>query len=75
MSASLAPECNEAKELVTGLPCRFLRGQAANDECEGLFKQYKQCLTKALKDRGLDTMIDEARQNNKENDEAHMKRG
>ncbi|OQO12507.1 hypothetical protein B0A48_03149 [Cryoendolithus antarcticus] len=51
----------------------FLRGTAKEDECEPLFKQYKTCITKALKDRGIDTMIEEARADNKENDMEFMK--
>ena len=70
----------------------FLRGNAATDECEPLFRNYKDCLTvvlsrfigaasfkltsiqRALKERGIDTMLDEARENNKENDAENMRR-
>jgi TRIAP1/MDM35 family protein len=36
----------------------------------------KQCLTvsqRALKERGIDSMLDEARESNRENDAEHMK--
>ena len=68
----------------------FLRGNASTDECEPLFKQYKNCLTvsvlrsrlcssvdpvqTALKERGIDTMLEEARESNKENDAENMRR-
>ncbi|EME78157.1 uncharacterized protein MYCFIDRAFT_145654 [Pseudocercospora fijiensis CIRAD86] len=78
MSASLAPECNEVKErydtcFLKWYSEKFLRGTAKNDECEPLFKQYKECLGKALKERGIDQMLEEARADNKENDAEHMK--
>ncbi|GME38940.1 uncharacterized protein K452DRAFT_316452 [Neofusicoccum parvum] len=78
MSASLAPECNEVKErydtcFLKWYSEKFLRGNATTDECEPLFKQYRQCINKALKDRGIDTMLEEARETNRENDAEHMK--
>ncbi|RMY65270.1 hypothetical protein D0864_12141, partial [Hortaea werneckii] len=51
----------------------YIRGTATNDECEPLFQQYKTCLSKALKDRGIDQMLEEARADNKENDIEYMK--
>ncbi|KAI9773432.1 MAG: Mitochondrial distribution and morphology protein 35 [Geoglossum simile] len=79
MSASLAPECNETKErydscFLKWYSEKFLRGHSSTDECEPLFTQYKQCLTKALKAKGIDTMLDEARVNGEEKDAEHMKR-
>ncbi|KAF2838519.1 UPF0203-domain-containing protein [Patellaria atrata CBS 101060] len=78
MSASLAPECNEVKErydncFLKWYSEKFLRGNATTNECEPLFKQYNQCLMKALKERGIDTMIAEAREDNRENDAEHMR--
>ncbi|KAL1301726.1 hypothetical protein AAFC00_005931 [Neodothiora populina] len=78
MSASLAPECNEPKErydtcFLKWYSEKYLKGTATQDECEPLFKQYKTCLTKALKDRGIDKMLDEARADNREDDIEHLK--
>ncbi|KAI5361308.1 Putative mitochondrial distribution/morphology family 35/apoptosis [Septoria linicola] len=78
MSASLAPECSEVKErydscFLKWYSEKFIRGAAKTDECEPLFRQYKECLGKALKERGIDTMLDEARADNKENDLEYMK--
>ncbi|EMF08994.1 UPF0203-domain-containing protein [Sphaerulina musiva SO2202] len=78
MSASLAPECNEVKErydscFLKWYSEKFIRGTAKTDECEPLFRQYKECLGKALKERGIDTMLEEARADNKENDLEYMK--
>ncbi|KAF2466849.1 uncharacterized protein BDR25DRAFT_268395 [Lindgomyces ingoldianus] len=78
MSASLAPECNQVKEqydncFLKWYSEKFLRGTATSDECESLFKQYEQCLSKALKARGIDSMLREAREDNRENDAEHMR--
>ncbi|KAK6443620.1 Mitochondrial distribution and morphology protein 35 [Oleoguttula sp. CCFEE 5521] len=78
MSASISSDCNEVKErydscFLKWYSEKFLRGTAKEDECDPLFKQYKTCITKALKDRGIDTMIEEARADNKENDMEFMK--
>ncbi|TXC07478.1 hypothetical protein FocTR4_00002774 [Fusarium oxysporum f. sp. cubense] len=69
MSASLAPECNEVKEILD----EYLRGQEKdNKECAGMFKEYQNCLKVALKDRGVDKLVEEAREENKENDLKHL---
>ncbi|KAJ6786472.1 hypothetical protein PWT90_06510 [Aphanocladium album] len=48
---------------------KYLRGaEKDNKECEPLFKQYQKCLGAALKQRGIDKLLDEAREDNKEND-------
>ncbi|KAG9829888.1 hypothetical protein KCU98_g7895, partial [Aureobasidium melanogenum] len=78
MSASLAPECNEVKErydscFLKWYSEKYLRGTATTDECEPLFAKYKQCLSRALKERGIDKMLDEARADNRENDLENMK--
>ncbi|KEQ77373.1 hypothetical protein M436DRAFT_36486 [Aureobasidium namibiae CBS 147.97] len=80
MSASLATECNEVKErydscFLKWYSEKYLRGTATSDECEPLFAKYKQCLSRALKDRGIDKMLDEARADNRENDLENMKPG
>ncbi|KAF1808357.1 hypothetical protein P152DRAFT_425040 [Eremomyces bilateralis CBS 781.70] len=79
MSASLAPECNEIKErydncFLKWYTEKFLRGTATTDECAPLFQEYRKCLGVALKERGLDITIEEARGDNKENDDQHMRR-
>ncbi|CAD0085999.1 unnamed protein product [Aureobasidium mustum] len=78
MSASLAPECNEVKErydscFLKWYSEKYLRGTATSDECEPLFAKYKQCLSRALKERGIDKMLDEARADNRDNDLENMK--
>ncbi|PBP19709.1 putative TP53-regulated inhibitor of apoptosis 1, partial [Diplocarpon rosae] len=52
----------------------YLRGQGTTDECAPLFKDYKKCLTAALKERGIDKMLDEAREDHKENDAVLLRR-
>ncbi|KIY02501.1 uncharacterized protein Z520_00966 [Fonsecaea multimorphosa CBS 102226] len=79
MSASLAPECNEVKEkydscFLKWYSEKYIRGNSSTDECEPLFKQYKSCLTKALRDKGIDSMLSEAREGTNETDAEHLKR-
>ncbi|KAI1370806.1 putative mitochondrial distribution and morphology protein [Hypoxylon crocopeplum] len=81
MSASLAPECNEVKErydtcFLKWYSEKYLRGNAKADdnECSKLFKDYQKCLKVALKERGIDKLLDEAREDTKESDALHMKR-
>lgn len=68
----------------------YLRGKGTTDECAPLFKEYKQCLTVsvsvqasdcfieslqgALKERGIDKMLEEAREDHKESDQVYMRR-
>ncbi|KAF2122516.1 mitochondrial distribution/morphology family 35/apoptosis [Lophiotrema nucula] len=78
MSASLAPECNEVKErydtcFLKWYSETYLKQKATTDECAPLFKQYEKCLSMALKTRGIDKMISEARDDNRENDAEHMR--
>ncbi|CAG5148843.1 uncharacterized protein ALTATR162_LOCUS2256 [Alternaria atra] len=78
MSASLAPECNEVKErydncFLKWYSEKFLRGTATTDECKPIFEQYEKCLSRALNERGIDKMLKEVRDDNKENDAEHMK--
>ncbi|KAH6891295.1 mitochondrial distribution/morphology family 35/apoptosis, partial [Thelonectria olida] len=78
MSASLAPECNEVKErydtcFLKWYSEKYLRGQEKDSkECSELFKDYQKCLHAALKERGIDKLLDDAREDNKENDLKHM---
>jgi TRIAP1/MDM35 family protein len=51
----------------------FLRNNAQTDECEALFKQYKTCLWKALKDKGIDKMLEDTRLDSKETDAEYMR--
>ncbi|KAI0023418.1 mitochondrial distribution/morphology family 35/apoptosis [Xylariomycetidae sp. FL0641] len=81
MSSSLAPECNEVKErydtcFLKWYSEKYLRGIGKSDdnECTKLFQDYQKCLKGALKERGIDKLLDEAREDNKENDAIHMKR-
>ncbi|KAM0426912.1 hypothetical protein ACHAPT_007810 [Fusarium lateritium] len=51
----------------------YLRGQEKdNKECANLFKDYQKCLKVALKERGIDKLVAEAREENKENDLKHL---
>ncbi|KAI5858014.1 distribution and morphology protein 35 [Tricharina praecox] len=67
MSASLAPECSERKErydtcFINWYSEKYLRGSTEpSKECEELFKEYKTCLNKALKEKGIYNMIEDAR--------------
>ncbi|KAG9245853.1 hypothetical protein BJ878DRAFT_499667 [Calycina marina] len=77
MSASIAPECNEKKErydscFLKWYSEKYLRGKGTEDECAPLFAKYKTCLTAALKERGIDKMLDEAREDHKESDLTNM---
>ncbi|CAJ2509578.1 Uu.00g146040.m01.CDS01 [Anthostomella pinea] len=81
MSASLAPECNGVKErydtcFLKWYSEKYLRGTGKTDdnECTKLFEDYQKCLSVALKERGIDKLLKEAREDNKENDAEHMKR-
>jgi hypothetical protein len=67
----------------------FLRGTSTSDECKPMFDQYEKCLSvsgltkasllgqplpqKALSERGIDKMLKEVREDNKENDTEHMR--
>ncbi|KAF8425657.1 mitochondrial distribution/morphology family 35/apoptosis [Tirmania nivea] len=73
MSSSLAPECSEVKErydqcFIKWYSEKYLRGEAKTFDCESLFKTYNECLNKALKAKGIDTMLAEARKNSKDLD-------
>ncbi|KAM0271059.1 hypothetical protein ACHAPA_003128 [Fusarium lateritium] len=52
---------------------KYLRGQEKdNKECADMFKEYQSCLRVALKDRGVDKLVAEAREENRENDLRHL---
>lgn len=79
MSASIAPECNEIKEkydtcFLKWYSEKYLRGHHQTNECEELFVKYRTCLTKALKEKGIDTMLDEARKMSLETDTEFLKK-
>lgn len=81
MSASLAPECNEVKErydtcFLKWYSEKYLRGHGKEDayECATQFENYAKCLKVALEQRGIDKLLAEAREDNKENDAKHLKR-
>jgi len=81
MSQSLAKECNEVKErydtcFLKWYSEKYLRGtaKAENNECAALFKEYSSCLHGALKERGIDKLLEDAREDNKENDAAFLGR-
>ncbi|KAH6651961.1 distribution and morphology protein 35 [Truncatella angustata] len=79
MSASLAPECNEVKErydqcFLKWYSEKYLKGKTENNECENLFKEYRSCLGVALKEKGIDKLMNDAREDTKENDAIYLKR-
>ncbi|KAH8668396.1 mitochondrial distribution/morphology family 35/apoptosis [Xylariales sp. PMI_506] len=81
MSASFAPECNEVKErydtcFLKWYSEKYLRsnGKTDDNECANLFKDYQKCLKVALETKGIDKLINEAREDTKESDAFHMKR-
>ncbi|KAG9229034.1 hypothetical protein BJ875DRAFT_388199, partial [Amylocarpus encephaloides] len=45
----------------------YLGGKGTIDECAELCKDYTQCLTSVLKERGIDKMLEEVREDHKEN--------
>ncbi|KAK9474560.1 MDM35-like protein [Dipodascopsis tothii] len=66
MSASFAPECTDVKKAYDN--CfnewyseKFLRGKSITNECEETWAAYESCVKKALVDKGLVKVLDEAR--------------
>ncbi|PWY72864.1 hypothetical protein BO83DRAFT_378812 [Aspergillus eucalypticola CBS 122712] len=79
MSASIAPECNDIKEkydtcFLKWYSEKYLRGNTASNDCDELFKKYRACLNLALKERGIDTMLDDARKSAKESDAEYTRK-
>ncbi|KAL1899158.1 Mitochondrial distribution and morphology protein 35 [Sporothrix stenoceras] len=81
MSASLAPECNEVKEkydtcFLKWYSEEFLKRSTTTsqtkDKCDALFKDYQACLKGALKAKGIDKLVEEAREDHKESDLLYM---
>jgi len=81
MSNSLAPECNPAKERYDACFLKwysesFLRNAkpAATQAqpCARLFDEYNTCLWKALRARGVDALVEEARAEARESDEEYL---
>ncbi|OAL63070.1 hypothetical protein A7C99_5458 [Trichophyton rubrum] len=60
-------EAERAQANAGGL-VEFLRGNTSTNECEEVFQQYKKCLFRTLKEKGIDVMLDEARSSNREQD-------
>ncbi|KAJ5439501.1 uncharacterized protein N7458_010499 [Penicillium daleae] len=79
MAASIAPECNDIKEkydtcFLKWYSEKYLRGNTSSNDCEELFKKYKTCLHKSLKEKGIDTMLDDARKSSSETDTEFLKK-
>ncbi|CAI7609117.1 unnamed protein product [Penicillium pancosmium] len=88
MAASIAPECNEIKERYDTCFLKwysendhradsnpeYLRGNTTSNECEELFTKYKKCLNKVLKERGIDTMLEDARKSSSETDSEFLRK-
>ncbi|RKF59535.1 Uncharacterized protein GcM3_173017 [Golovinomyces cichoracearum] len=79
MSASLAPHCNEAKErydscFLKWYSEKYLRGNVTKDDCSSLFDEYKSCLASVLKERGIDKMLDGARNDHKGSDAFNLRK-
>ncbi|CAK7217834.1 Mitochondrial distribution and morphology protein 35 [Sporothrix bragantina] len=81
MSASLAPECNEVKEkydtcFLKWYSEEFLKRSTntsqTKDKCDALFKDYQTCLKSALTAKGIDKLVEEAREDHKESDTLYM---
>ncbi|KAJ5132636.1 Mitochondrial distribution/morphology family 35/apoptosis [Penicillium atrosanguineum] len=69
MAASIAPECNEIKEkydtcFLKWYSEKYLRGNTTSNDCEALFEKYRSCLSKVLKERGIDALLEDARKTN-----------
>ncbi|KAJ5266849.1 hypothetical protein N7478_009657 [Penicillium angulare] len=79
MAASIAPECNDIKEkydtcFLKWYSEKYLRGNTKSNDCDELFVKYKSCLHKALKDKGIDGMLDDARKSSSETDAEFLKK-
>ncbi|BCS03424.1 uncharacterized protein AKAW2_70302A [Aspergillus luchuensis] len=79
MSASIAPECNDIKEkydtcFLKWYSEKYLRGNTTSNDCDELFKKYRACLNLALKERGIDTMLDDARKSAKESEAEYTRK-
>ncbi|KAI9346726.1 mitochondrial distribution/morphology family 35/apoptosis, partial [Zopfochytrium polystomum] len=66
--ASVAPECNQLKAQYDACFNRwygekFLKGDTT-DDCGHLFKQYKACVWKTIREKNIDKLINDARKEN-----------
>ncbi|PYH43567.1 uncharacterized protein BP01DRAFT_358540 [Aspergillus saccharolyticus JOP 1030-1] len=81
MAASIAPECNDIKEkydtcFLKWYSEKYLRGNTTSNDCEELFTKYKTCLNVVLKEKGIDSMLEDARKSTtKEFDAETLRRG
>ncbi|KAJ5608988.1 hypothetical protein N7540_006213 [Penicillium herquei] len=79
MAASIAPECNDIKEkydtcFLKWYSEKYLRGNGQSNDCDELFSKYKTCLHKSLKEKGIDSMLDDARKSSSETDAEFLKK-
>ncbi|EPE03339.1 mitochondrial distribution morphology protein [Ophiostoma piceae UAMH 11346] len=83
MSASLAPECNDVKEkydtcFLKWYSEEFLKSSSttsqSKEKCDALFKSYQTCLKGALKSKGIDKLVEEAREDHKEADSLYIQK-
>ncbi|KAI9025694.1 mitochondrial distribution/morphology family 35/apoptosis [Hyaloraphidium curvatum] len=64
--ASLSPECTGLKKEYDDCfnkwyADKFLRGDVASNDCKDLFDRYRACVWNAVREKKLDTVIEEAR--------------
>ncbi|KAL1916404.1 uncharacterized protein VTP21DRAFT_5595 [Calcarisporiella thermophila] len=67
MSESIGPSCTELKHRYDACFNRwysekFLKGNLDQSECEEVFKDYKTCVMMAVKQKQIDKLLAEARQ-------------
>ncbi|KAJ3291723.1 Mitochondrial distribution and morphology protein 35 [Borealophlyctis nickersoniae] len=72
--ASISPECTELKKLYDECfnkwySSKFLAGNVSQD-CEDIFKLYRACVWKAIKEKNIDQLINDARKERPFHDEA-----
>ncbi|KAJ5095558.1 hypothetical protein NUU61_004914 [Penicillium alfredii] len=53
---------------------KYLRGNTTSNDCEALFTKYKSCLNKILKEKGIDSMLDDARKSSSETDAEFLRK-
>lgn len=66
LSTSFAPECNELKQeydtcFNSWYSEKFLKGKSTQNECEGFWDKYQECLNVHLAKQGVKPLLDEAR--------------
>ncbi|OUM57697.1 hypothetical protein PIROE2DRAFT_48506 [Piromyces sp. E2] len=65
--SSINPECNKLKKeydecFNSWYVDSFLKGKKSN-KCDALFKEYRACIMKTLKEKKIDNLIDESIKN------------